>query len=77
VEDGAGGLGGGGELGFGGGVPRHAEAVDVEEDIALVDFGWGCCAGVDFGVVGEEEGEVVVVDLFGDGVSWCWGVVSD
>lgn len=78
VEDGsAGDRGGGGrgELGFGGGVPGHAEAVDVEEDVAVGDFGLGCCAGVDFGVVGEEEGEVVVVDLFGDCVCWCWGDV--
>lgn len=79
VEDGArgggGGGGGGGEEGFVGGVPRHAEAVDVEEVVALGDFSFSCCAGVNFGVVGEEEGEVVVVDLFGDCVSWCWGDV--
>lgn len=56
---------------FGGGVPGHSEAVDVEENIAFADFSLGCCAGVDFGVVGEEKGEVVVVDLFGDGVGWC------
>ncbi|KFZ02002.1 hypothetical protein V500_00512 [Pseudogymnoascus sp. VKM F-4518 (FW-2643)] len=79
VEDGAGGGGGGGggggEEGFVGGVPGHSEAVDVEKVVALGDFGLGGCAGVDFGVVGEEEGEVVVVDLFGDCVSWCWGGV--
>lgn len=55
VENGSAGDGGGGggvEFEFGGAVPGHAEAVDVEEDVAAGDFGLGCCAGVDFGVVG-------------------------
>lgn len=79
VEDwscGAGGSRGGSEFGFCGCVPGHAEAVDVEELVAEGDFGWACCAGVDFGVVGEEEGEVVVVYLFGDCMGWGWEGVS-
>lgn len=75
VEDGpgggGGGGGGGGKEGFVGGVPGHSKPVDIEEVVALGDFGLSCCAGVDFGVVGEEEGEVVVIDLFGDCVSGC------
>lgn len=63
---GAGGLVRGAEEGTGGGVPGHAEAVDVEEGVAHGDFGWGCWAGVDLGIVGEEEREIVVFYLFGD-----------
>ena len=81
VEDWAGGCGGGGrgggKEGFGGGVPGHSKSVDIEEIVALSDFGLGCCAGVDLRVVGEEEGEVVAVDLFRDCVGWCCGVVRD
>ncbi len=46
-------------------VPRHAEAVDVEQAVAQGDF----LAGRLFaGSVGEEFREVVVVDLFGQAV---------
>lgn len=73
---GAGGGGWGSEFGLCGCVPGHTEAVDVEELVAEGDFGLGCRAGVDFGVVGEEEGKVMMVYLFGDCVGWGWKVVS-
>lgn len=60
------------ELGTGGCVVGHAEAVDVEEAVALLDLVLSGRLGVDFGVMAEEEGKVVVVYLFGDGVFGCW-----
>ena len=48
-----------------GGIPRDAEAVDVEEAVPCVDF---VLCGYVVWVVAEEFGEVVRVDLFGEGV---------
>lgn len=56
---------GGGEIVPRGGVPGQAEAVDVKEAVARGDL----VLGGDFvGVVREEFGQVVLVDLFGEGV---------
>lgn len=58
-----------------GGIPRHAESIDVEEAVACCDFGFSGGFGVDSGIVGEELGEVVLMDLLAEGVSWCWRCV--
>jgi len=52
-------------------VPGHPKTVYIEETVASRDLGlrrWFC---VDFWVVGEEFGQVVLVDLFAEGVGWC------
>ncbi len=59
------------ECGAGARIPGHAETVDGEVDVARCDLFFGCGAGVDGAVVGEEEREVVVGDLLGNGVLGC------
>ena len=61
-----------GEVRESGSIPCHAESIDVEEAVACFDFGFSGVFGVDSGVVGEELGEVVLVDLLAEGVGWCW-----
>lgn len=53
------------------GVPCHAEAINVEEAVTSCDFGFGRGLSMYGGVVGEEFGEVVLVDLLAE--SMCWG----
>jgi hypothetical protein len=60
----------GGESGGCGGVPGDAEAVVAEDAVLGGDFdrrGVLCGGGMD-----EEFGEVVFVDLLGDGVGGFW-----
>ena len=65
MENGGGGGRGRGEEAGCGSVPGYAEAVDVEETITGGDLVRG---GYVVWVMGEELGEEVVVDLFGEGV---------
>lgn len=60
------------ELGAGGCVVSHAEAVDVKEAVALLDLVLSGRLGMNLGVMAEEEGKVVIVYLFGDGVLGSW-----
>jgi len=56
-------------------VPCHAESIDIEQAVAGCDFGFGGSFGVNAWVVGEEFGEIVLMDLLAEGMSWCWGFV--
>ena len=54
------------------GVPGYTEAVDVEEAVTGSDFGFvGLFVRVG-GAVGEEFGEIVLMDLFGEGMGLVW-----
>lgn len=63
---------GGGKGSEGRGVPDHAEAVNVEETVASCDLGFGGGFGVDGGIVGEEFGQIMLVDLLAQGMSRGW-----
>lgn len=59
------------EFGRRGRVPSESEAIDVEEPVAGCDF-MLCCQGARG--VGEQFGEVVVVDLFRECMGLCGNV---
>jgi hypothetical protein len=52
----------------GGSVPRHSKAVNVKQAVPGCDFSLGGGFCMDGGVVGEEFGKVVLVDLLAESV---------
>jgi hypothetical protein len=53
-------------------IPGHAKAIHIEEAVAGGNLSLGCGLCVHGGIVGEEFREIVLVDLFGQGMSRCW-----
>ena len=51
-------------------VPCHSKAIDVEEAVAGCDFSLGGWLCVNAGIVGEELGEVMLMDLLAESMGW-------